>query len=102
MKLLVFVLSTLASSVLCQTSFFDLSAVDIDGNDVKFEVFRGKVVLVVNVASECGFTDGGYTQLQKMFNILGHDDHFIILGFPCNQFGAQEPGSNKEIIVRKA
>ena len=99
LMILAFVLSTLGSSVLCQSSFFDLSAVDIDGNDVSFEAFRGKVVLVVNVASECGFTDDHYSQLQKMFNILGQDDHFIVLGFPCNQFGAQEPGSNQDILV---
>jgi glutathione peroxidase-family protein len=54
---------------------------------------------VVNVASECGFTDDHYTQLQKMYDILGHDDHFTILAFPCNQFGAQEPGTNEEILV---
>jgi glutathione peroxidase-family protein len=94
-----FVLLCLATSAFSRSSFYDLSAVDIDGNDVSFEAFRGKVVLVVNVASECGFTDDHYTELQKMFNVLGQDDHFIILGFPCNQFGAQEPGSDKEIQV---
>ena len=80
-------------------TFYDLSAQDIEGNEVKFDSFRGKVVLVVNVASECGFTDDHYTQLQRMFQVLGLTDHFIILAFPCNQFGAQEPGTNKEIQV---
>ena len=88
-----------STSVFCKTSFYDLSAVDIEGNDVSFGAFRDKVVLVVNVASECGCTDDHYTQLQKMFQVLGQDDHFIILAFPCNQFGAQEPGSDKEILV---
>ena len=80
-------------------TFYDLSAQDIDGNEIKFDSFHGKVVLVVNVASECGFTDDHYTQLQRMFQVLGLSDHFIILAFPCNQFGAQEPGTNKEIQV---
>jgi glutathione peroxidase-family protein len=93
----------LLTFTLCEKSvksFYDLSAVDIDGNDVKFDSFRGKVVVVVNVASECGFTDDHYSQLQKMFDVLGRDDRFVVLAFPCNQFGAQEPGTNQEIQVR--
>ncbi len=57
-----FVLLCLGTSAFGRSSFYDLSAVDIDGNDVSFEAFRGKVVLVVNVASECGFTDDHYSQ----------------------------------------
>jgi glutathione peroxidase len=100
--LFVFVLflsNVLPSCVGKSGSFYDLSAQDIEGHEINFDSFRGKAVLVVNVASECGFTDDHYTQLQRMYQVLGQTDHFIILAFPCNQFGAQEPGTNKEIQV---
>lgn len=53
--------------------------------------------LVVNVASECGYTDGHYKELVKLHDTLGPTGKFQVLAFPCNQFGAQEPKSNKEI-----
>merc|ERR1712012_518092 len=77
--------------------FFDLAANDIHGSRVEFAQFEDKVVLVVNVASECGFTDGHYRGLQRLYDILGNDGKLEILGFPCNQFGGQEPGAAKEI-----
>ncbi len=84
-----------------KSNFYELTATDIHGNNVKFDAFKGKVVMVVNVASKCGFTDDHYKQLEKMFEILGKDDLFIVAGFPCDQFGNQEPGSNDEISVSK-
>lgn len=85
-----------------KSKFYDLVATDIHGNDVKFDAFKGKVVMVVNVASKCGFTDDHYKQLEKMFETLGKDDLFIVAAFPCDQFGNQEPGSNDEISVRNS
>ncbi len=60
--------------------------------------YEGKVVLVVNTASKCGFTPQ-YKQLEELWKSVSekHPDKFVILGFPCNQFGAQEPGSNDDI-----
>jgi len=78
-------------------SFWDLEAKDIDGNDVKFDQYKGaKAFLVVNVASACGYTKSNYTFLTdfyKKYNKSG----LQILAFPCNQFGAQEPKPESEI-----
>lgn len=79
------------------TDFFDLSAVDISGNEVQFSRFEGKAILVVNVASQCGFTDGHYKGLKRLHDILAFNDKLAILAFPCNQFGGQEPGDSDEI-----
>eukprot|EP00096_Caligus_rogercresseyi_P007950 TRINITY_DN26148_c0_g1_i1.p1 TRINITY_DN26148_c0_g1~~TRINITY_DN26148_c0_g1_i1.p1 ORF type:complete len:197 (+),score=26.34 TRINITY_DN26148_c0_g1_i1:39-629(+) len=59
-------------------------------------LFRGKVVLIVNGASECGYTESHYRDLYRLQNILG-ETHFRVIVFPCNDFGAQEPGSEKDI-----
>ncbi|MEO0424992.1 MAG: glutathione peroxidase [Pseudomonadota bacterium] len=72
---------------------FDLSA--LDGSTNLLAKAEGKVVLAVNVASQCGFTSQ-YDGLQALFEEL-NDQEFLIIGFPCNQFGAQEPGSPEEI-----
>jgi len=77
--------------------FYNLAANDIKGSKVEFSQFEGKVVLVVNVASQCGYTDGHYRGLQRLHDILGNSGKLEILGFPCNQFGAQEPGTAEEI-----
>jgi len=77
-------------------SFFDLSAKDIDGNLVKFDEFRGKVTVVTNVASECGYTESHYKDLVDLWSQLKHKN-VEILAFPCNQFGEQEPGTADEI-----
>ncbi|MEJ2764695.1 glutathione peroxidase [Photobacterium sp. MCCC 1A19761] len=77
------------------TSFYELSAKSIRGEDVAMRDFAGKVVLVVNTASECGFTPQ-YQGLQDLYAKY-KDDGLVILGFPCNQFGGQEPGENQEI-----
>jgi glutathione peroxidase len=73
----------------------DFKAKTIDGAEVDLEDYEGKVVLVVNVASECGLTPQ-YKGLQSLYD-QNKDKGFVILAFPCNQFGSQEPGSNTEI-----
>jgi glutathione peroxidase len=67
----------------------------LDGKPVDLKQYSGKVVLIVNVASECGLT-GQYEGLQKIYDKY-KDKGLVVLGFPCNQFGSQEPGSSKEI-----
>ena len=73
----------------------DFSAKTIDGKDQKLDAWKGKVVLVVNVASKCGFTPQ-YKGLEQLYEKY-KDRGFKILGFPANDFGAQEPGSEAEI-----
>ncbi len=72
------------------TSFYELSASNIRGENVLMSDFAGKVVLVVNTASECGFTPQ-YQGLQDLYAKY-KDQGLVVLGFPCNQFGGQEPG----------
>lgn len=66
----------------------------ISGEKVSFETYKGKYILIVNVASECGFTPQ-YEDLQKLYE--KYQDKLVIVGFPCNQFGHQEPGNEAEI-----
>lgn len=73
------------------TSFFDLEANDIDGTVVHFAEFKGKVTVVVNVASYCGYTESHYNGLVALYNELKDTGVVEIIAFPCNQFGAQEP-----------
>jgi glutathione peroxidase len=75
-------------------SFYDLKMVTLDGTAVDFSEFKGKKVLLVNVASKCGFTPQ-YAGLQKLYDTYG--DRLVIIGFPANDFMKQEPGSNDEI-----
>jgi glutathione peroxidase len=74
---------------------YDFQAKSIDGREISFAEYRGKVLLIVNVASECGFTPqyGGLEKLHDKYQSQG----LVILGFPCNQFGAQEPGNDQDI-----
>ncbi len=76
-------------------SLYDIDLVMIDGMPQKMEVYRGKTLLVVNVASQCGFTPQ-YEGLQALYEQF-KDRGFVVLGFPCNQFGQQEPGGEAEI-----
>ena len=78
-----------------ERSIYEITMNDIDGNPVTFEIFRNKVILIVNVASKCGFTPQ-YKGLQKLYEEF-KDDGFLILGFPANNFLSQEPGTNSEI-----
>jgi glutathione peroxidase len=77
-------------------SIYDFKAKAIDGNEVSLSAFRGKVLLIVNVASKCGFTPQ-YKGLESLFEKY-KDEGFVVLGFPCNQFGGQEPGAESEIM----
>lgn len=77
------------------TTAFDFSARSLDGRDVSLADFRGKALLIVNTASKCGFTPQ-YAGLQRLHDELGPRG-FAVLGFPCNQFGQQEPGDADEI-----
>ncbi|MFN7455557.1 MAG: glutathione peroxidase [Pseudobdellovibrionaceae bacterium] len=77
------------------STFHDFKAKNAKGEEVSLADFRGKFVLVVNVASKCGFTPQ-YTGLEKLNKNLSAKN-VVVLGFPCNQFGAQEPGNMDEI-----
>ena len=77
------------------SSIYDFIVTDIDGIEVRLSDYRGKVLLIVNVASRCGFTDQ-YADLQKLHETYG-ERGLVILGFPANNFLWQEPGSNDEI-----
>ena len=75
--------------------FYDFSAKKMNGQEVKMEAFKGKVVLVVNTASKCGLTPQ-FTELEQL-NKKYKEEGLEILGFPCNQFAHQDKGSNEEI-----
>ena len=76
-------------------SIYDIKLKGIDGNDTSLAAYKGKVLLIVNVASKCGLTPQykGLEALQQKYK----DKGFTVLGFPCNQFNGQEPGTNEEI-----
>jgi glutathione peroxidase len=76
-------------------SIYDFTANDAKGRAVDLQSFKGKVLLIVNTASACGFTPQ-YKGLQTLYEQY-QDRGLVVLGFPCNQFGAQEPGSDQEI-----
>lgn len=77
------------------TSIYDFSAKDLKGNDVDFSQFKDKVLLIVNTASKCGFTPQfeGLEKLHQKYK----DQGLVVIGFPCNQFGSQDPGNSDEI-----
>ena len=75
-------------------SFYELEAISIDGKKISFDQYKNKKILIVNVASKCGYTYQ-YEGLQKLQDI--YQDKVIVLGFPANDFFNQEPGSNEEI-----
>lgn len=76
-------------------SIYDFSATSIDGKPVSLNAFRDKVLLIVNTASQCGFTPQ-YQGLQSLYSKYA-DQGLVVLGFPCNQFGQQEPGTADQI-----
>jgi len=78
-----------------QKSIYDFTVKSIDGKDVKMSDYKGKVLLIVNVASKCGFTPQ-YKGLEELYRKY-QKDGLVVMGFPCNQFAGQEPGSNEEI-----
>ncbi|XP_065858268.1 probable glutathione peroxidase 8 [Euphorbia lathyris] len=77
-------------------SVYEFTVKDDKGNDVNLSIFKGKVLLIVNVASKCGMTNSNYTELNQLYEKY-KDQGLEILAFPCNQFGDEEPGSNEEI-----
>ncbi|AFY74406.1 glutathione peroxidase [Synechococcus sp. PCC 7502] len=77
------------------TTLYDFSVKNIDGKDTKLSDYQGKVALIVNVASKCGYTPQ-YKGLENLYKAY-KDQGFVILGFPSNDFGAQEPGTEEQI-----
>jgi glutathione peroxidase len=77
------------------TSIYDFKANQIDGKPVKLSAYKGKVLLIVNTASQCGFTPQ-FAGLEALYEKYA-DQGLTVLGFPSNQFGAQDPGTNEEI-----
>ena len=75
-------------------SIYEISINSISGEPINFEDFKGKKILIVNTASECGFT-GQYADLEKLYK--SYKDKLVVIGVPCNQFGGQEPGTLTEI-----
>lgn len=77
-------------------TFYDFSALNMQGKEIKLSDYKGKIVLVVNTASKCGFTPqfADLEELYKKYSSRG----FVVLGFPSNQFANQDPGSNEEIL----
>lgn len=88
------ILATILSVMLTGTSFYDFKVAGLDGKEIDFAKFKGKKVLVVNTASKCGYTPQ-YADLQKLHE--KYKDKLVIIGFPANNFGEQEPGSNDDI-----
>ena len=88
-------MSQVNSTNVAVKSFFDFTTKSIDGKDFNLSVLKGKKVLVVNTASLCGNTPQ-YKDLEELYKQYG-GDKFVIIGFPANNFGSQEPGSNTEI-----
>jgi glutathione peroxidase len=95
LTVLIFSLMTITYANAQKKSFYDFKAKTIDGKDFDFSTLKGKKVLVVNTASECGFTPQ-YKDLEKLYETYG-GSNFTIIGFPANNFGHQEPGTNEEI-----
>lgn len=86
----------MSPSMNAPASFYDFSMKNIEGEAIDFSQYKGKKVLLVNVASKCGYTPQ-YEGLQKLSE--KYADQLVVLGFPANNFGGQEPGSNDEIAV---
>ena len=93
--ILFFSLMVLSQTIAAQSkSIYDYSFINIEGDNVDMKEFKGKTILIVNTASKCGFT-GQYEQLQELHE--QYKDQLVLIGFPCDQFGGQEPGSEEEI-----
>jgi glutathione peroxidase len=85
----------MATSTFAASNLYDFALPNIDGKPMPLADFKGKVILMVNVASQCGFTPQ-YSALEAIYEKY-KDQGFVILGFPANNFGQQEPGTNEEI-----
>ncbi|TGE29922.1 glutathione peroxidase [Hymenobacter metallicola] len=84
------------SETTASRTVYDFTVKSIDGKDVQLNQFKGKKLLIVNVASECGYTPQ-YKELEELYK--KHGDRVTVLGFPANNFGGQEPGSNEQIAT---
>ena len=94
--LIIMALFNLSTDIKSQEiSIYDFKINGIDGSIIDFKQFKGKYILFVNVASKCGFTSQ-YEGLELLFQ--KYKEKLIVIGFPCNQFGGQEPGNSKDII----
>ncbi len=93
--LITLLVSCLTMTALADAPIYDIPLKDIDGKDTSLKAYAGKAILIVNVASQCGYTPqySGLEALWKKYQSKG----LVVLGFPCNDFGGQEPGSNAEI-----
>ncbi|MER2997805.1 glutathione peroxidase [Pontibacter populi] len=87
---------TMATETQTQQGFYDFKMATLEGREVDFSQYKGKKVLLVNTASECGFTPQ-YKDLQELHKT--HGDKVVIVGFPANNFGGQEPGSSEDIAA---
>jgi glutathione peroxidase len=96
-KIYTFVALLFSLNLMAQKSFYDLKTSSIDGELFDFAQLKGKKVMIVNTASKCGYTPQ-YKDLQEVYNKY-KDNNFVIIGFPANDFGKQEPGSNDEIVA---
>ncbi len=88
--------TTANTNTAAASDFYSFKMQSLDGKEIDFAKYKGKKVLLVNTASECGYTPQ-YADLQKLHETHGND--VVILGFPANNFGGQEPGSNEEIAA---
>lgn len=89
-----FLLTLFLSATLSGSSIYDFKVPGLDGSDIDFSAFKGKKIMIVNTASQCGNTPQ-YRDLEALYE--KYKDKLVIVGFPANNFGAQEPGSNTEI-----
>lgn len=94
--LLLAILVIATSTIFSQKSIYDFKVNDINGKSVNLKKYASKVILVVNTASKCGLTPQ-YEGLEELYKTIGSKD-FTVLGFPCNQFLGQEPGTSEEIL----
>ena len=90
----IIIVAALISLMMTGSSIYDFKVKSLDGSTIDLAQFKGKKILIVNTASECGYTPQ-YAELQKLYDTYG--SKLAVIGFPANNFGGQEPGSNSEI-----
>ena len=95
MKTILSIILMMTTFVLNAQSIHSFKVAGIDGKQINLAAYKGKKILIVNTASKCGYTPQ-YESLQKVYD--QYKDKLVIIGFPCNQFGGQEPGTNAEIV----
>ena len=88
--------NTSSNNILNMKSIYEIPLNDINGKPLDLSQFKGKYILFVNVASKCGFTKQ-YKELQQLYT--NNQDKIVVIGVPCNQFGNQEPGNEKQISL---